>query len=116
MRTLLILILLLFSSVFCFPSQAATINSDLPLRELIKLSPRSYAKATGQHLNLKQRMGFRMMKTSMKKAIRKNQHVTLGEFLTSKKKTDGGGSILILLVLLILMGFVVFVITFQDKL
>lgn len=120
MRHLRILLPLLMFSCLSIATRAAvinspTFNSDLPLRELIKLSPRSYSKATGQNMNLKERLTFRLLKSSMKKAIRKNQHVTLREFLASKRKTDLGSSILIILLLVLLMGFVLFVITFQDK-
>ena len=86
----------------------------MPLREFIKLSPRAYADATGAHLNLKQRIAFRLLKTQMKKEIKKNQHVTVGEFLSSKKGKEIGGSILVILLLIILFGFLIFVMTFQD--
>lgn len=86
----------------------------MPLKDLVKLSPRSYHMTTRQKMNFKERLSFRLLRSSMKKAIKKNQHVTLSEFLVSKRKTNSGSSILVILLLIMLMGFVVFVITFQD--
>lgn len=65
-------------------------------------------------MNLKQRLSFRLLKSTMKKAVKKNGHITLGEFLTAKREKESGGSILVILLIVLLMGFALFVITFQD--
>lgn len=120
MRPLQILLPILMFSVLSTDTRAAVsspalINADMPLKEFIKQNRRAYSKARGQHLSLKQFLGFQLMKKSMKKAVRKNQDVTVREYLLSNQKSGQKRNILIILLLLVLFGFLVFVITFQDK-
>lgn len=66
-------------------------------------------------MDAKERLAFRMLRSSMKKAVRKNPGITVGEFFSSRKDKEVGGSFLFVLALLIIFGFLIFVITFQGE-
>ena len=60
------------------------------------------------------KVGLVLLKRSMKKAIRKNHSITVGEFLASKKDPGAFGAIGILLAVVVLVAFILFVSLFQD--
>jgi hypothetical protein len=90
-------------------------HANTPLKEIIRHSPRTFASSSGIRLNLKQRVAFRLLKPAMKKALKENPEITVGEFFAKRSgEPKTGGSILVVILLLVLFGFLVFVINFQD--
>lgn len=66
--------------------------ADLPLalKEwklslIVQLSPAGIYRLTGQKMNIQQKVSFALLKGKMKKALRKNPGMTLGEFMVMNK-------------------------------
>lgn len=113
------LILLFFVSAFSFHSHslhAAVIEpaplpeavANIPLREFIRLKPREMAALAGQPLTAKNRIAFELLKPSMKKAIRKNPDITLGEYMDNKKKMKTWVKVLLIVGGILFLALLIF--------
>lgn len=115
-------ILLAVCSLFCFQSSRAAVIKptpvlpaslyNMPLREFLQLSPREFSAVTGKHLNLEQRIAFGFLRSSMKKAVRKNPAITAGEYFLSRKKMKGWLKILLIILGVFLLAFIIFAIAY----
>lgn len=120
-RTLAIAILISFYS--CFPgtaSQAAVIEpgplpvamANIPLREFVKFKPREMAAVSGKRPGLKEYMAFSLLKPSMKKAIRRNPDITVGEYFALQKKMKTWLKVLLIVAGVFLLAFIIFAIAY----
>lgn len=69
---------------------------NLKLSEFIKLTPKNYTDISGKKMTVKERIAFSVIKMKMKRAIKKDQNLTVSEFLAAPGKISTG--ILILLI------------------
>jgi hypothetical protein len=76
---------------------------DFKVRHIVCLSANDFTAVTGKKLNLPQRIAFAIMKKKMKKAVRKNQDITVGEYLTTLKKLEMIWLIVVLVLALLLL-------------
>lgn len=71
---------------------------NIKLSEFVNLSARDFRKLSGEKMNVLERISFPFMKMKMKKEIKKNPDLTVGQYLETSKKISTG--VIILLVLL----------------
>lgn len=102
------------------PLQGHSANTALPVRipegpwqewkisAFIKLNPSDFSRLSGRRMNPVQRFAFGMVKQKMKKELKRNQDMTVREFLSEPRKLTKWWQIAILVVLAVLM-IIVFV-------
>lgn len=81
---------------------------DMPLKNFLQLSGKEFSVLTGKHLSMEQRITFGMVRSSMKKAVRKNPAITAGEFFASKKKMKGWLKVVLIVLGVFLLAFIIF--------
>jgi hypothetical protein len=59
---------------------------DLKICEFIKLSPKDIRTITGKKMNAAEKASFAIMKIKMKRAVKNNPDLTVGEYSASIKK------------------------------
>jgi hypothetical protein len=86
----LLIELLLFGSMNAAVHPCDSINKngwkDLKAREVLKLSARDLAKISGQKMNLKEKILFRISKINIRKGIREDPDLSYAVFLSTQHK------------------------------
>lgn len=81
---------------------------DLKLAMIVKLSPHSFSQLTGKKMSVKERIGFRLVKLKMKKALKKNPDMRAGEFFAMQKKMKTWLLVVIIVLGALLLAFLIF--------
>ena len=96
-----------FSSKKEFPASIG----QMKLSEFVKLSVKEFSTLSSKKLNLREKVSFSILKTNMKKYLKKNTDQTVSSYLTSaSNKSD-----VVWLIILILAIVAVFVVAIASK-
>ena len=114
--------LLFFAAIFitaqiclaAVPSTNPVDVSNFKLAVFIKFTPSQLYKLTGQKLTLKEKINLSLLKSSMKKQLKKNSDMTVGEYFSKKRETGPVGSVMLLLLGAVLLCFVLFMVLYKP--
>jgi hypothetical protein len=73
---------------------------NLKVSEFLRFSTIDYNPVAGKRFNLKQRIEFTAMKIGMRRALKRNQNITVDQYLATPKKPR------VWLIALIILGFI----------
>lgn len=78
---------------------------EMKLSEFIHLSARDFCLMTDTKMNLRARVSFTMLKMNMKKTVKKNPDMTVGQYLSTPTKQEVKWWLIILVVALVVIFF-----------
>jgi hypothetical protein len=87
---------------------------DIKVAEFLKLNHHDYERLVGHKLLLKHKLGFHLLKLSMKKAVKKKKDITMKEYMMVKKDPGILGGVMLGVLGLILFVFFLFLIFYKD--
>jgi hypothetical protein len=106
---------------FAVESKATVCPNKLPdfknfhLSDVIALKAHNVYGLTGYKMNLRERIGFSLLKRSMKRSMHKKGDMSFREFISSRKKDPGVlGGVALIIGGIILLIFFLFVILYKD--
>ncbi len=80
--------------------------------EFITFSAKDYTRLTGEKMNMKERISFNLLKLQLKKELKTNPSLTVGEFMASSKKMKKWLKIVLIIVGVFLLAFIIFAIAY----
>jgi hypothetical protein len=103
-------------------STAPLLRTNMKVVEFLKLSGQELEERTGQKMKRSEKISLRLLRSKMKKAVRRNPHITLTEFFSAQKSAGSVvlwillGGLLLLWILLggLLLFFFLFLMLFTD--
>jgi hypothetical protein len=93
-------------------STAPPLRTNMKVVEFLKLSGQELEERTGQKMKRSEKISLRLLRSKMKKAVRRNPHITLTEFFSAQKSAAS----VVLWILLggLLLFFFLFLMLFTD--
>ena len=111
-----------FTALFFAVESKATVSSHkLPdfknfhLSDVVAMNAHDVFRLTGHKMNLRERIGFSLLKSSMRRCLHKKGDMSFREFISSRKKDPGVlGGVALVIGGIILLIFLLFVILYKD--
>jgi hypothetical protein len=91
---------------------APPLRADMKVIEFLKLSTQELFERSGYKMTRTEKISFRLLKSKMKKAARKDPNITVAEFFSTQK--SAGSVVLWILLGGLLLFFFLFLMLFTD--
>ncbi len=87
---------------------------NMPLKDFLTLTPKQISEISGKPMTMGQKIAYKLMRASMKKAVKKDPSITTGTFLSSSKKMKTWLLILIIVLGAFLLAFLIFALAYSG--